>query len=293
MEKIYVLVVRVLTCWSPCELDPSAEARWRRHLSCLVPSLGGGRNRPPLSPSSCPEQVDVPYLPPALPPFTSPALPSIPAAIQAPSASLLRGTGPAPAASPLGTLTACASSRPKEKPSGASFQGRVLRRSPGACSVPAPTRDRGPGPRRALALSPVLSLPCHARSLVKSAMKIDPQELFLAGSAGCCAQHVLGLFSLLRIFFFSPPFPLFFSSFPTFVVRAWAFVTEPCLEQLLQPAACQLPSHEAKGTTICGAPRPPRTAGSDARGRPGAPSTASASCCPLGRPLLPRKGSRW
>lgn len=197
----------VLICCRPCELDPSAEARWRRNLSCLVPSLVGGRNRPPLSPSSCPEQVDVPYSPPALPPFTSPALPSIPPAI--PSASLLRGTGPAPAASPLGTLTACASSRPKEKPSGASFQGRVLRRSPGACSVPAPTQDRGPGPRQAPALSPVLSLPCHARSLVKSEMKIDPQELFLAGSAGCCAQHVLGLFSLLRIFF-SPSIPSLF-----------------------------------------------------------------------------------
>lgn len=99
----------------------------------------------------------------------------------------------------------------------ASFQGRVLRRSPGAWSTPAPAQDRVPGPRRAPALSPVLSLPCHARSLVKSEMKIDPHELFLAGSAGCCAQHVLGLFSLVGIFFslrslsFSPPFQRFLS----------------------------------------------------------------------------------
>lgn len=50
------------------------------------------------------------------------------------------------------------------------------------------------------AVIPVLSPRCHACSLVKREMKIDSREPFLEVSTGCCAQHVLGLFSLLRIF---------------------------------------------------------------------------------------------
>lgn len=163
----------VVLIWrSPCELNPSAEAQWRRHLSCLVLSLVGGRNRPPLSPSSCPEQVDVPYSPLALPPFTSPAFPSIPPAIQAPSASLLRGTGPAPATSSLGMLTACAAegetqrgliSRPRAPP--------VPRCLLCACSHPGSWPRPAPGPGSQPRALPSLSRPlaCQKRDENRSA----------------------------------------------------------------------------------------------------------------------------
>uniref|UniRef100_A0A8C9FJ08 NudC domain containing 3 n=1 Tax=Pavo cristatus TaxID=9049 RepID=A0A8C9FJ08_PAVCR len=54
------------------------------------------------------------------------------------------------------------------------------------------------------AVIPALSPRCHACSLVRGEMKIDSQEPFLEVPAGCCVQHVWGLFSLLRIF---PPVP--------------------------------------------------------------------------------------
>lgn len=58
-----------------------------------------------------------------------------------------------------------------------------------------------------LGVFPVLSLLCHTRLLVESEIKIT--SLFLAIPTGCCAQLLLVLFSLWRIFL---PFLLFFSS---------------------------------------------------------------------------------
>lgn len=58
-----------------------------------------------------------------------------------------------------------------------------------------------------LGVIPVLSLLCHTRLLVESEIKIT--SLFLAIPTECCAQLLLVLFLLWRIFL---PFLLFFSS---------------------------------------------------------------------------------
>lgn len=63
-----------------------------------------------------------------------------------------------------------------------------------------------PQPRPPSPCSPLAVMPAH----LSKEMKIDSREPFLEVSAGCCAQHVLGLFSLLRIF--SPRSLSFFPS---------------------------------------------------------------------------------